>query len=95
MGALEATQLAEVPPSPEVRAAAATGSTIAASTGVPPPRAPGPTRAQDNAAVEPLGQARLAFDYTHLGPQGADFFSAIVTRLLARAVPELRNELIP
>jgi lysophospholipase L1-like esterase len=95
MGALEATRLAEVPPSPEVRAAAAAGTTIAASTGVAPAAAPAPPAAQDNAAVEPLGQARLAFDYTHLGPQGADYFSAMATRALARAVPQLRSELIP
>jgi lysophospholipase L1-like esterase len=95
MGALEATGLAELPPSPEVRAAAAAGSTIPSSTGVPPQAAATAPAAQADTAVEPLGQAKLAFDYTHLGPRGADYFSAMVTRLLARAVPELRRELIP
>ncbi|MBW8812681.1 MAG: rhamnogalacturonan acetylesterase [Caulobacterales bacterium] len=93
MGALAATRLAQVPPSEAVRAAAATGTTIAASTGVAPAAAPANT-AQDNAALEPLGDPKLSFDYTHLGPEGADVFSAMVTRLLARAVPELRKELI-
>ena len=50
---------------------------------------------QDNAAAEPMGQAKLAFDYTHLGQEGADFFAAIVADELARAVPPLRKQLIP
>jgi lysophospholipase L1-like esterase len=92
MGALAATRLAQVPPSEPVRAAAATGTTIASSTGVAPANAA--AAAQDNAALEPLGDPKLAFDYTHLGPEGAELFAGMVTRLLARAVPELRKELI-
>jgi hypothetical protein len=72
--------------------AAATGTTIAASTGAP---AAAVSPAQSNTAVEPMGQAKLAFDYTHVGPEGADFFSAIVVDELARAVPALRRNLIP
>jgi len=94
MGALEATRFAQRLPSPEVRAAAATGTTIAADTGASP-AAGAPARQQDNNAVEPQGQARLAFDYTHLGAEGADYFAAMVTRLLARAVPDLRRTLLP
>lgn len=94
MGPLAATRFAQTPPSAEVRAAAATGTTIAAGTGVPPASA-APSSAQDNAAMEPQGQARLAFDYTHLGGEGADYFAAMVTRLLARAAPDLRRNLVP
>jgi lysophospholipase L1-like esterase len=94
MGAAEATRLAQRPPSPEVLAAAKTGTTIAASTGVAP--VPGaPVTAQNNAAVEPVGQAKLSFDYTHLGEVGADYFSTIVTADLAKAVPAVRRFLIP
>ena len=92
MGAAAATRLAQRPPSQVVLEAAATGTTIAASTGVP---AVAVSPAQSNAAVEPMGQAKLAFDYTHVGPEGADFFSAIVVDELARAVPALRRNLIP
>ncbi len=99
MGAAEATRFAQRPPSPEVLAAARTGTTIAADTGVGP--APGTVAAaqdktgQNNAAVEPMGQAKLSFDYTHLGETGADYFATIVTADLARAVPALRRFLIP
>ncbi|WP_395650322.1 hypothetical protein [Brevundimonas sp.] len=48
----------------------------------------------EQCAVEPMGQAKLAFDYTHLGPVGADFFAALVTRDLVLAVPALRRALI-
>ncbi|ESQ91288.1 hypothetical protein ABAC460_06900 [Asticcacaulis sp. AC460] len=96
MGAAQATQFAQLPPSAEVAAAAQTGTTIPAATGVPvPPNAPAPTQAQINAALEPMGAAKLSFDYTHLGPKGADVFAKIVTEELSKAVPELRKDLIP
>lgn len=94
MGPVEAMKFAQRPPSAEVlEAATKTGTTIAASTGVPV--APGATPTpQNNAAVEPMGQAKLSFDYTHLGVVGADYFSAIVTDELAKSVPALRRYLI-
>ncbi len=93
MGPVEAMKFAQRPPSAEVvDAATRTGTTIAASTGVP--AAPG-VAPQNNAAVEPMGQAKLAFDYTHLGVVGADYFSAIVTDELSKSVPALRRYLIP
>jgi lysophospholipase L1-like esterase len=91
MGASAATRLAQRPPSEAVLKAAATGTTIAASTGVPAAAVEPQVRAE----VEPMGQAKLAFDYTHVGPEGADLFSAIVVEELARAVPALRRNLIP
>ena len=95
MGPVEAMKFAQRPPSAEVvDAATKTGTTIPASTGVPvAPGAPAPT-AQNNAVVEPMGQAKLSFDYTHLGVVGADYFSAIVTDELSKSVPALRRYLI-
>ncbi|WP_040309310.1 rhamnogalacturonan acetylesterase [Asticcacaulis biprosthecium] len=96
MGAAQATQFAQLPPSAEVAAAAQTGTTIPAAAGVPAaPNTPAPTQAQINAALEPMGAAKLSFDYTHLGPKGADVFAKIVTEELSKAVPELRKDLIP
>lgn len=96
MGAAEATRFAQKPPPPEVLAAARTGTTISAQPATPPApgAAPAPA-AQNNAAVEPMGQAKLAFDYTHLGRDGADYFAKIVTDELALAAPELRRYLVP
>jgi lysophospholipase L1-like esterase len=94
MGPALAARFAQAPPSPEVAAAALTGTTIPASTGAAP-AAPGAPAVQDNAAVEPLGRARLAFDYTHLGRAGADFFAAMVAQELARQAPAMRRLLVP
>lgn len=96
MGAEAATRLSQVPPSPEVLAAAQTGTTIDAKTGVAPlePSVP-PTDEEINVRAEPLGDPKLAFDYTHLGRDGADHFARIVTSELARAVPALRRDLLP
>ncbi|WKL57137.1 rhamnogalacturonan acetylesterase [Asticcacaulis sp. ZE23SCel15] len=96
MGAAEAMKFAQKPPSPQVLEAGKTGTTIAGSTGVAPaPNAPPMTEAQIRDSLEPMGQAKLSFDYTHLGRDGADFFAKIVTRELAAAVPDLRRDLIP
>lgn len=96
MGPVEAMKFAQRPPSAEVvDAATRTGTTIAANTGVADAAPAAPASAQQsNAAVEPMGQARLAFDYTHLGVVGADYFSAIVTDELSKTVPALRRYLI-
>jgi hypothetical protein len=97
LGPAMSARFAQAAPSPEVAAALLTGTTIAASTGVAAaPGAPiAPITAQNNAAVEPLGQAREAFDYTHVGREGADFFAALVTRDLIAAAPSMRRLLIP
>lgn len=90
MGPVAANRLAQLPPSSDVAAAAAGGTTIPAATGAAPP----PPPPQDNAATEPLGDAKLAFDYTHLGREGADFFSAMVAGALAKAVPATRRLMV-
>ncbi|MDP3801844.1 rhamnogalacturonan acetylesterase [Brevundimonas sp.] len=91
LGPMMSARLAQAAPSREVAAAMLTGTTIPGSTGVGTP----PAQAEVNAAVEPLGQAKAAFDYTHLGGEGADFFAALVTRDLIAAVPALRRLLVP
>lgn len=99
LGSMMSARFAQLDPSPQVAAALLEGTTIAGGTGVAAPVASTvatpTTQAQGNAAAEPLGQARLAFDYTHLGSEGADFFAAMVTRDLIAAVPELRGMLVP
>lgn len=93
LGPVQAMRLAQRPPEPRQVTAAQQGTTIAKT----PPADAGnaSTALQDNAAFEPMGQARLAFDYTHLGPEGAALFAAVVADELARAVPALRRDLIP
>jgi lysophospholipase L1-like esterase len=94
MGAAEATRFAQKPPSPRVLEAAETGTTIAGNTGVAAPAGGTTPAGQNNAAVEPMGRAKLAFDYTHLGEDGADYFATLVAADLAKAVPALRRFLI-
>lgn len=96
MGPVLAMRTAQRPPAPEQVNAAQAGTTI----GMPAPQGSPvgvstQTPAQANAVVEPMGQAKLAFDYTHIGPEGADLFAAIVADELSRAVPALRGQLIP
>ena len=90
MGAAEATTFASRRPTAEVLAAARAGTTIAAATA---------TEVNDEAAgvqgLPGMAAPKLSFDYTHLGPAGADYFSAMVTLELASKVPEMRPLLIP
>ncbi len=46
-------------------------------------------------AVAPVGKVNRAFDYTHLGRDGADYFAAMVTDELAAKVPLLSQYLVP
>ncbi len=96
LGPVLAARFAQLPPSPEVAAALQTGTTIAASTGATPLAAPAPVPASSPAstAFDPMADPKLAFDYTHLGREGADFFAAMVTRELISAVPALRRYLL-
>ncbi|WP_368564351.1 rhamnogalacturonan acetylesterase [Pseudoxanthomonas sp. UTMC 1351] len=105
MGPVQAMRFAQLPAAPEQVSAAQKGTTIGhmptpaggSQAAVSPARASSAATAtpQDNVATEPMGQAKLAFDYTHLGQEGANFFAAIVADELARAVPQLRKQLIP
>jgi lysophospholipase L1-like esterase len=94
LGPVLSARFAQLPPSPDVAASLQTGTTIAAATGVPQPPA---AAVVSPAAASPdtLGDPKLAFDYTHLGREGAEFFSAMITRELISAAPALRRYLIP
>lgn len=93
LGPAVSASFAQAAPSQVVATALLTGTTIEASTGQTPAAPAAST--QNNAAVEPMGQARVAFDYTHLGARGADFFAAMVTQELAKvAPPGLRSNLV-
>ena len=79
----------EVPPSDEERAAAEKGTTLR-----PRPAPPRPPSSGDK-KPGPRGHATLKFDYTHVGPQGAELFAKIVSYDLAVAVPALASQLLP
>jgi lysophospholipase L1-like esterase len=82
MESTDANKLAQMPPSAEVAAAAASGTTIPAQTGVAP-------------STAPRDKANRAFDYTHLGRDGADYFATMVAEELAAKVPLLSQYLVP
>ncbi len=89
LGPVASMPLAQAAATPAQVGAALGGTTVGAA-----PVAGAPV-AQNNAATEPMGQAKVAFDYTHLGPDGAALFATLVTEELARQVPSLRPLLIP
>jgi len=89
LGPVAAMPLAQAAATPAQVSAALGGTTVGAA-----PVAGAPA-AQNNAATEPMGQAKVAFDYTHLGPDGAALFATLVTEELARQVASLRPLLIP
>ncbi|WP_240903494.1 rhamnogalacturonan acetylesterase [Caulobacter sp. 602-2] len=90
LGPVESMRFAQRAPSEAAVAVARSGDTIASE---PPPKATvaSPGRPADG----PQGRVSIVYDHTHLGPEGADYFSAMVSDLLARAVPELRRSLLP
>lgn len=92
LGPALSARFAQALPSPQVAEAFASGTTIESNTGV----APAPAASERPAgAPAALGAIRPAFDYTHLGVEGAEFFASMVTRELIDAVPALRSKLIP
>lgn len=95
MGAAEAAGLAQVPPPADLLDAAATGTTVHPGTSGNVDKPFLPSAPQPAPPVEGMAKAKLSFDYTHLGRRGADLFSAMMAVELARAVPELRQDLIP
>lgn len=90
LGPVPAMQLAQAPATQAQVASGLDGTTLGAS-----PVQAGATAAAQNAALEPMGQAKRAFDYTHLGDAGAQVFATLVATELAREVPELRAMLLP
>lgn len=97
MGPVEAMKLGELPPPPEVAAASRSGTTTGAAFYEPPmPGAVAPPRPPAAPTPQtPMAVFKPVFDYTHLGPEGADLFSAMVAKGLAEAEPELGRNLLP
>jgi len=61
---------------------------------LPPGSAPVGAPIQTESEDRPFARARLSFDRTHLGREGASFFADMVTRELGRIAPDLRPMLI-
>lgn len=89
MGPVAGIALAETAPPQSVIDAAKTGTTIGA-----PKTESQPAPAATEVLEKPQGHPTVVFDYTHLGPKGADVFSREVTAELAKAVPDLRHDLV-
>jgi len=93
LGPVAAMELAQLPPSAAEIAAAGKGTTL------PPP--PSPPAAADDSSERgdkkqgARGRITLKFDYTHLGPKGAELAASIIADDLATAVPELGALLLP
>ena len=90
LGPVAAMELAMLPPSPEEKTAAATGTTLPAR-----PVEPYVEPTGQPVVPGPHGHANLSFDYTHLGPKGAEVFAAVVAHDLAIAVPEISGQILP
>ena len=90
-GPVAAMRMAQMPASQAQVVAALDGTTVGAA---PAPGAPAATP-QNHATAEPMGQAKRAFDYTHLGEEGAATFASIVAAELASEVPGMRALLLP
>ena len=67
----------------------AMGSAEADTLAVEPPPSTGQQTPADLNRVENTSAAKSAFDHTHVGPEGARFFAAMVSHLLSAGVPEL------
>jgi lysophospholipase L1-like esterase len=93
IGPAEAARLAEIPPPPEVLEAAKSGNVVASAKLTKTEVNVEPQKAV--ATPGPHGSFNQVFDYTHLGPTGALYFSAMVADALARAVPELSKDILP
>lgn len=91
MGPVRSMEFAQASPAPEEKAAAAKGTTL--------PQAPSPPGAAEDTHERPKragarGHVTLKFDYTHVGPLGAETYAAMIADELARAVPEIAALLV-
>ncbi|TWI64248.1 GDSL-like lipase/acylhydrolase family protein [Pseudoduganella lurida] len=95
MGEQEADTLAVEPkppgyvpgPTPGAAPAPATAPAPAPATTPATAAAPVMPAASATAAAEPQGAPKSAFDYTHVGAKGAQYFATMVERELKAAVP--------
>jgi lysophospholipase L1-like esterase len=68
----------------------------ALARGAPPPEVVAAARTGNTVAIaRPSPSLRDAFDYTHLGPKGAELFAAMVAEELREAVPGLARRINP
>jgi lysophospholipase L1-like esterase len=79
LGPTRANELAQAPPSTDLATAAVSGTTV--EVPLPPP-------------WTGAGPKPPSFDYTHLGPEGARVFSAIVAQEIRSGLPDLRRYVI-
>lgn len=91
MGPVRSMEFAQASPTSEEKAAAAKGTTLA--------QAPSPPGAAEDTNERPRkdgarGHVTLKFDYTHVGPLGAEAYAVMVADGLAAAVPELAALLV-
>ena len=93
LGPLKAASWAEGSPSAEVAAAIASGTTVGVKFYEPP--VPGATAVPMPPPATPGTPGESKFDYTHLGPTGAEACSEIVAEELVKAVPVLARNLVP
>ena len=89
LGPAQSMRFAQAPARSWIYAAAQTGTTVDHDAPALPETSP------DATGRPLLAQPKRQFDYTHLGPEGADFFAAVVADELSRAVPELRERIYP
>jgi lysophospholipase L1-like esterase len=93
LGPVAAMALAQLPPKAEEKAAAAKGTTL------PPPPAPASAALDGGVRTDKTtgarGQITRKFDYTHLGPEGAELFATLIAEDLATVAPELAALLVP
>ncbi|MDB5706065.1 MAG: hypothetical protein JWN66_3181 [Sphingomonas bacterium] len=94
MGPAMATHYAQAAPTPDIVAAALTGTTAASDPSAPTPPAP-PLPPLAAGAPAYTARVRPLFDYTHLNRDGADLFAGIVADELAVQVPAMRPLLVP
>ena len=99
LGPLKSAAWAEIPPSPALAKAIAGGTTVGVKFYEPPipGAAPVPMDPPTPPPATPpkTGQLNQTFDYTHLGPAGADVCSKIIAEELVKAVPALARNLVP
>jgi hypothetical protein len=89
LGPVEATKLAQQPPTAEELEAARSGTTL------PPKPAPEGDPPSPTSNGGPRATVVRKFDYTHVGDSGAELFAALVAHDLAVAVPELSGQILP
>lgn len=93
LGPVAAMDLAQVPPNAEEIAAAAKGTTLPPAPVLPAPPMEDAVEHTDQPGAH--GHVTHKFDYTHLGPKGAEVVAAMIAYDLANAVPDIASQIVP